>query len=1104
MASPTQTPNEPESHQETTRKSLFGIESLEPRVLLSATLGNLFGADHSELESAAEALGDDIDLGDLKSEHDLFASNGSDEDAGFVRSFGRDIQAWFGFGDDEVGHVRAGQVGGLTILPNGAPEGQVDHFHVGYGETVLGNVLDNDVDPDGDPLSAALAVGPANGTIALNEDGSFEYVPDEGFFGLDRFWYQVDDDNGNTEQVEVCVFVDAPPNLVPEAHDDNFSTGYGEAVSGSLVGNDFDPDGDDFEANLLEGPQNGQVTIHPNGTFEYTPDEGFSGTDSFVYRIVDTDNGGAIAIASIDVAEPIGNEAPVTSVDHYHVRFDTLGTGNVLDNETDPDGDTLTASVDTEPEHGSLKLNEDGSFEYTPDEGWTGLDRFWYTVDDGNGHTERVEVCLVTDPPPNAMPDAVDDNFSTMANTPATGNVLANDVDPDDDEMTVTLFEEPENGTVTINPDGTFEYTPEEDFVGTDSFRYRVLDADGGGALAEVTIDVLERTTNEAPVTSVDHYHVSFDSTRAGNVLDNDSDPDGDELTATVATEPEHGTLVLNADGSFEYTPDEGWTGLDRFWYNVDDGNGHSERVEVCLVTDPPPNAMPDANKDEFTTLVGQTVRGNVLDNDVDPDNDDMTVSIFDEPEHGSVTINPDGTFEYTPDADFTGTDTFRYRVLDADGGGALAEVCIHVEENAVPDAVKDEFTTDEDNSVTANLLDNDADPDGDKLVAEAVTDLRTSEGGVVTLQADGSFEYTPAKGFVGEDTFTYVITDENGGYDAAEVCIKVVEVNESPQANKDEVKGEEGEILTGNVVLNDVDGDGDELAVELVSGPANGKLTLNTDGTFNFVPDEGWFGEESFEYKITDGKGGSSTASVCLVSTEIKYNQDYQGQGGNHWGDPHFVGDDGGKYDIQGEDGHIYNMISDKDLQYNARFVQWANPGTTVVDLAGILSGEDHIEIAPYAAPTVNGEVISVGEAIEIDGGTVHFDGNKTVTIVTTEYEMKFVSGTAKQIDFLNGYYTAKNPFADGVAAHGLWGQTVDADSDAREGDRGRGKQGGGAIDTIDSDGNIKLSDRGDLDSVRLYEVDDIFDTEAKYEAGNPFFRFGAKRGTGLNREDG
>ena len=211
------------------------------------------------------------------------------ESRGVWDRIGRGVQVWLGIGD-------AAPSGG----PVAADDTQVDHFHGAYGATVTGNVLAN----GGDPISAgeiSLLVGPAHGTLTLNPDGDFCYLPDDGFYGLDRFWYQVPTEGQGIEQEEVCLFVDAPPPTVPHAREAAFTTPGGEALTGDLIG--VEHDSTPVAAYVLEQPQHGTLNVSESGTFEYVPDDGFSGVDSFMHRIVDENNEDAVAIVTIQVGE---------------------------------------------------------------------------------------------------------------------------------------------------------------------------------------------------------------------------------------------------------------------------------------------------------------------------------------------------------------------------------------------------------------------------------------------------------------------------------------------------------------------------------------------------------------------------------------------------------------------------------------------------------------------------------------------------------------------------------------------------------------------------------------------------------------------------------
>ena len=396
-------------------------------------------------------------------------------------------------------------------------------------------------------------------------------------------------------------------------------------------------------------------------------------------------------------------------------------------------------------------------------------------------------------------------------------------------------------------------------------------------------------------------------------------------------------------------------------------------------------------------------------------------------------------------------------------------------------------------------MLTNDIDPDGDTLSVSEMTDVRTSEGGTVTLFADGSFVYNPASGFSGVDSFVYESSDGNGNVTTANVSITVADApDESPV--DDEYTGETNEKITGNVVLND-SGFTDDVQVQLLEGPANGTLTLNSDGTFCYLPNDGFSGEDTFTYTLVNCATTSQAASVTLVLAEVQYDTTYIGgaQDGLIWGDPHFRGDDGGLFDVQGEADRVYNLLSDSELQLNAKFIHWqgeVSDGTVIGEL-GLTLGTDRLQIDLDGA-SINGQPLQVGQTA-IGNGSVSYDGT-VATIDTGDYILTLT----RQDGLFSVRIKVIDPFSDLVSPHGLWGQTVDGDTTARHGDFYKdnfdyGLQGGGAIDTVDANGNIVRTERGDQSSFRLYETADIFSTTATNPDGADFFRFDAREGTGM-----
>ncbi|MCF6391742.1 cadherin-like domain-containing protein, partial [Mycobacterium sp. MBM] len=288
------------------------------------------------------------------------------------------------------------------------------------------------------------------------------------------------------------------------------------------------------------------LQLNTDGSFTYTPDADFNGTDTFTYTATDGTATSSVETVSITVA-PV-NDTPVTAGDTFTTDEDTALTGNVLSNDSDTDGDTLTATLVDGPANGTLTLNTDGTFTYTPNADFNGTDSFTYTAGDGTA-TSSVATVSITVTPVNDTPVTTADSFTTDEDTAVSGNVLTNDSDIDGDTLTATLVDGPTNGTLTLNTDGSFTYTPTADFNGTDSFTYTA--GDGTDTSSVETVSITVSPVNDTPATVGDTFTTNEDTAMSGNVLTNDSDTDGDTLTATLVDGPANGTLQLNTDGTF-------------------------------------------------------------------------------------------------------------------------------------------------------------------------------------------------------------------------------------------------------------------------------------------------------------------------------------------------------------------------------------------------------------------------------------------------------------------------------------------------------------------------------------------------------------------------
>lgn len=306
--------------------------------------------------------------------------------------------------------------------------------------------------------------------------------------GIQGTGWGVDDiEVRNTLQVSDC-------NRPPLAEDDAATTMRNTSVRVNVLANDSDPENDTVTVTGVGQPSHGRTQTNGDGTITYTPATNYVGGDQFTYTVSDGHSNTDTAAVSVTVNDT-PNHAPTAAADSTTTQQDTPVTLNVLANDTDPDGDTLTVTGVAQGAHGAVTNNNDGTLTYTPNAGFYGTDGFSYYISDGRNGTATGNVTVtVNRVVQNAPPDAVDDSATTTENTPVKINVLANDTDPNGDPLTVTSTSHGSNGTVANNGNGTVTYTPNAGFAGSDQFTYTVGDGKGGADTATVTVIV-----NQAP-----------------------------------------------------------------------------------------------------------------------------------------------------------------------------------------------------------------------------------------------------------------------------------------------------------------------------------------------------------------------------------------------------------------------------------------------------------------------------------------------------------------------------------------------------------------------------------------------------------------------------
>ncbi|MCS6794942.1 MAG: Ig-like domain-containing protein, partial [Raineya sp.] len=397
------------------------------------------------------------------------------------------------------------------------------------------------------------------------------------------------------------------------------------------------------------------------------------------------------ATATITI-NPI-NDAPIAQNDNFTINEDNILNGNLSLNDDDGDPEitqTLTYTLQnggTATANGTLILNANGTFTYTPNLNFNGVVSFVYQVcDNGSPVLCATATATITINPINDAPIAQNDSFTIPANTLLNGNVSLNDTDVDNTpaELTFSLVNASSagaNGTLNFNANGTFTYQPNPSFTGVVTFIYQICDPSLACSQAIVTISV----QSQPPVANIDNFTIDEDTFLQANLLANDTDPDSpiSELSCTLlngGTALQNGTLVLLPNGNLTYTPKPNFNGLVQFTYRVCDLQNNCSQTSVNI-TIRPINDAPVAQNDEFSTTESQPVSGSLADNDFDVDNDQLIyqAGTFTTSAQGTIKIEPNGSFTYTPAYAYTGTDCFEYTLCDNQNACSKASVCIVV-----------------------------------------------------------------------------------------------------------------------------------------------------------------------------------------------------------------------------------------------------------------------------------------------------------------------------------------------------------------------------------------------------------------------------------------
>ncbi|MBB1279878.1 Ig-like domain-containing protein [Pseudoalteromonas sp. SR41-1] len=775
----------------------------------------------------------------------------------------------------------------INIAPVGgelafAPEANADQFQINEDQTLQGNVLTNDTNQySGDlRVNTDALILPQHGTLNINENGDFTYIPIANFNGEDAFSYQVANELGMTDTAVVEITILAI-NDAPIALDNTYSiTNNGTLVvlSPGLLINDSDIDLDDLTVDTtpVSEPTRGQLTLFDNGGFEYQGEQNMQGQDSFQYRVVDAQ--GALAIANVTIVSSNTNVAPVTKNDSYSLSEDetlvVTAANGVLSNDTDPNNDSF--SVDetfmVAPTHGQLLLATDGSFSYVPDANFNGVDQFQYQAIDSLGATSTATVTLVINSEPDnpvAQNDAYQFSKNKLFEVTVQNGLLINDfnIEAGDLSVNTTAINATQNGELTLNADGSFTYQPDLGFIGVDSFTYSISNEQGLTATAQVTLS--ESGVNTFPEANDDQYTLDEDSSASLlDVLANDTDADGDTITiSNIENTAGEATIVA---GKIQFTPPANFSGEIVLTYTITDGystgnEGINDRTASVTITITPVNDAPTANADSVTMNEdAPALLVNVLANDSDIDGDTLVITAA-TADIGSASV-VDNKIQYTPTANTNGTAIINYTINDGNGGTATTNLTITITPvNDAPIANTDSATIDEDAApILINVLANDSDVDGDSLAISAAS----ADIGSVSVVGN-QIQYTPAADDNGVATVTYTVSDSSGGASTTTLTITITPVNDAPIANTDTATmDEDAAPILINALANDSDEDGDSLAISAASADIGSALVVGNQ--IQYTPAANTNGLATITYTVSDNNGGTDNTTVTITITAV------------------------------------------------------------------------------------------------------------------------------------------------------------------------------------------------------------------------------------------
>ncbi|HBC3567488.1 tandem-95 repeat protein [Vibrio parahaemolyticus] len=727
------------------------------------------------------------------------------------------------------------------------------------------NVLSNDTFESTDKVVSLDADnGPKNGTVIVNNDGTVTYTPDDNYVGKDTFTYVVTS-GGVSESTTVTVNV-TPVNDAPVAKDDIATTQEDTAVTIDVLPNDTDIDGDKLSIESVSVPKEQGTVEVVDGKLVFTPAENFNGDAEIAYTVTD---GALTDQATVKVTVNAVNDTPVveSNIADQALAEDftpyTIDLNTAFSDVDNVDGE-LTFSVSGNSNIQVAIVN--GIATITPTADWNGSETLTFTATDPSGESISQTVNFTVTP----VADIVADKATVVEDTPTFIKVLGNDTFEGDDKLvSLDTNNGPANGTVSVNPDGSVTYTPNDNYHGADSFTYIVT---SGGVSESTTVNVDVTPVNDAPVAKDDIATTQEDTAVTIDVLPNDTDVDGDKLSIQSASAPEAQGKVEIVDGKLVFTPAENFNGDAEITYTVTDGQLTDEAkvtVTVNPVNDAPTikvDAVESITEDAVST---DTVVATLEVADTDTPEDQLTVSLENN-SNGYFVLVGDEVKLTQAGVDAVNNDELNLKDLTisasvSDGVNPTANDSDSLVVNRVNDAPTVE------NAIADQVLSEDFDAfmiDLNEVFKDSDSSLEFSVSGNNSIQisiVNGVATITPTADWNGKEAITFTATDPSGESVSQTVDFTVAPVADIV-ADKATVVEDTPTII--KVLGNDTfEGDGKVVSLDTNNGPSNGTVSVNPDGSVTYTPNDNYHGEDTFTYIVTSGDVSESTTVEVNVT---------------------------------------------------------------------------------------------------------------------------------------------------------------------------------------------------------------------------------------------